>query len=213
MLSSALLIACSSAQEGWIQATSQNTVAGYESFLNKYPNSDHASEARQRLQRLQDDGRAQARNADTARAYQNYLQDLPIAVDVAEARDTMAIAERKAAWNSVHSTGSTAAYQAFLEKYARGSDADQARARLAALNGYAVKLASVRSQQEADELRDRLERQYGDVLHDVVVIPPSGTQKLNRGRSAPMTEDEAKSACATLKKLHQTCEVVKTKNS
>lgn len=121
----------------------------------------------------------------------------------------MAIAERKAAWISVQSTGTTAAYQAFLEKYARGTDADQARVRLSELNGYTLRLASLRSQKQADQLRDRLKGQYGDVLHDVVVIPPSGTQKLNSVRSAAMTEEEAKSACVALKKLHQNCEVIK----
>jgi hypothetical protein len=124
-------------------------------------------------------------------------------------RDKMAIAERKAAWNLVQSTGTAAAYQTFLEKYAQGTDADQARARLAQLNGYTVRLASLRSVKEADKVRDRLKGQYGDVLHDVVVIPPSGTQKLNSVRSAPMTEEEAKSACATLRKLHRNCEVKK----
>lgn len=110
-------------------------------------------------------------------------------------------------------TGTTAAYQAFLENYAQGTDADGARARLAQLNGYTVRLASLRSQKEADKVRDRLKGQYGDVLHDVVVIPPSGTQKLNSVRSAPMTEEEAKGACATLKKLRQSCEVIKIEDS
>ena len=214
MLSSGLLSACSSAQQDWTQATSRNTVAGYESFLSEHPNSDHAAEARERILSLRDGGHsAQARNTDTARAFQNYLQQLPGAVDVTEAREKMAIAERKAAWNFVQSTESTAAYQAFLEQYARGTDADQARATLAELNGYTVRLALLRSAKEAGKVRDRLKGQYGDVLHDVVVIPPSGTQKLNSVRSAPMTEDEANSACAALKKLHQNCEVIKIENS
>jgi hypothetical protein len=49
VLSSVLLFACSSAQRDWSRAITQNTVAGYESYLGKYPNSDHAGEARERI--------------------------------------------------------------------------------------------------------------------------------------------------------------------
>lgn len=163
------------------------------------------------MRRLQDDGSpAEARSGDAALPYQNYLPQRPGAIDMTGARDKIAIAERKAAWSSVQSAGTAVAYQAFLEQYARGTDADQARARLAELNGFTVRLASLRSEKDAEKVRDRLEGRYGDALREVVVIPPSDAQKLNSVRSAPMTEDEAKTACATLNKSHQDCEVIKT---
>jgi hypothetical protein len=76
-----------------------------------------------------------------------------------------------------------------------------------------VRLASTRSAAEANKMRDRLKQKYGAVLHDVVVVPPSGADKSNTVRSAPMSEDEAKNACEALKKSHQSCAVVKTANS
>jgi hypothetical protein len=214
ILAGGWLAACSSAQQDWTRAAGQNTVPAYEVFLGKHPNSEHAGEARDRVHALRDDQAwQQADSTGTPQAYQDYLQQQPNGIHSAQARDKITSAERTAAWSSAQSSDTTAAYQAFLGKYPRGEDADQARAKLAALNGYSVKLASLKSEKEADRVRDRLKHKYGNVLHDVVVVPPSGTDKRNSVLSAPMTEDEAKGACVTLRKAHQSCEVVKAVNS
>jgi hypothetical protein len=214
VLASAWLVACSSSQQDWTQATTQNTVAAYQTYLSKHPAAEHAGDARDRMSKLEDEQAwSQADSANTVVAYQGYLQQQANGAHVAAAHDKLAIAERKAAWDAAQSAGTVAAYQGFLAKYSEGSDADQARTKLAQLNGYTVKLASVRSTAEANKVRDRLKQKYGNVLHDVVVVPPSGTDKSNSVRSAPMSEDEAKSACEALKKSHQSCEVVKTVNS
>ena len=214
LLVGAWLVACSSSQQDWIQATGQNTVASYQTYLGKHPDSEHAGEARERMGKLVDEQAwTQAESANTVAGYQGYLQQQANGAHAADAHDRMAAAERKVAWDSAQSTGTAAAYQAFLAKYSDGAEASQARAKLADLNGYTVKLASTRSATEANKVRDRLKQKYGDVLHDVVVVPPSGAEKSNTVRSAPMSEDEAKSACETLKKSHQSCTVVKTANS
>jgi hypothetical protein len=214
MLVGAWLVACSSGQQDWTQATTQNTVAAYQAYLSKHPDSEHAGDARDRMSKLEDEQAwSKADSANTVEAYQGYLQQQANGAHVAAAHDKLAIAERKVAWDAAQSAGTVVAYQGFLAKYSQGSEADQARAKLVELNGYTVKLASVRSAAEANKVRDRLKQKYGNVLHDVVVVPPSGTDKSNSVRSAPMSEDEAKSACEALKKSHQSCEVIKTVNS
>jgi hypothetical protein len=214
MLVGAWLVACSSSQQDWTQATTQNTVAAYQAYLGKHPDSEHAAEARERMGKLADEQAwSQADSANTLQAFQGYLQQQANGAHVAEARDKISIAERKAAWDAAQSAGTAAAYQGFLAKYSQGAEADQARAKLVELNGYTVQLASIHSAAEANKVRDRLKQKYGTVLHDVVVVPPSGTDKSNSVRSAPMSEEEAKSACQTLKKSHQSCEVIKSANS
>lgn len=209
-----LLGACSSTQDDWSQATSQDTVPAYQTFLNKHPGSEYTSEAQDRVHALQEEEDwAHALNTNTAQALQDYLQRHPSGSHAAQASDQLTVAKREAAWDSAQAAGTVGAYQGFLQNYSQGTDADQARSKLAALEAYSVKLASFKSERQANKARDRLEGKYDAVLHDVVVVPPSAKEKLSVVRSAPMTEEEANSACATLKKSHQSCEVVKTTNS
>jgi hypothetical protein len=72
-----------------------------------------------------------------------------------------------------------------------------------------VQLATFHSDKEAQKSLPRLQTRYSSELHDLVVVPPSGSEKLDRIASGPMTLEDAKAACAKLKKSHQHCEVVK----
>jgi hypothetical protein len=128
------LTACDSAEHEWNQATSRNSPAGYSSFLSKHPDSAHAAEARIRIQALQDQQAAEPEpaNSGAARAYDQYLRQDLGGLDAGDARDKMATAERKAAWDWAQSTDSAAAYEVFLQQYPAGTDADQARLRLTA---------------------------------------------------------------------------------
>jgi hypothetical protein len=128
------LTACDSAEQEWNQATSRNSLADYTSFLSKHPDSAHAAEARIRIHALQDQQPAAAESAGSsaARAYDEDLRQDLGGVDADDARDKMATAERKAAWDWAQSTDSAAAYEVFLQQYPAGTDADQARLRLTA---------------------------------------------------------------------------------
>ena len=129
------LIACDSEQQEWKQAVAHNSLPDYASFLNKHPDSPHAAEARVRIHALQDQQAAVADSASrsAARAYNDYLRQDLGGVDADDARDKMATAERKAAWDWAQSTDSAAAYEVFLQQYPAGTDADQARLKLTAL--------------------------------------------------------------------------------
>jgi len=208
-----LLAACSSAQSDWQKASASNTVTAYQEFLQKHPNTTQSVEARSRIHALEDEQAwARAQQANTVAGYQAYLQEQPAGIHLAEARDHIAATERTSAWAAASATDTPEALQAFLDKYPQGAEADQARAKLARLTGYRVQLASYRSEQQAQKIRDRLQGKYGDVLGSVVVVPEAGSN-VHVVRSAPMGEAEANNACAKLKRDHLSCEVVRDVNS
>jgi hypothetical protein len=213
LFTAASLAACSSAQSDWNEANASNTVAAYQSFLQKHPNTPQSVEARDRIRAMQDEQAwAQAQQVNTTQAFQNYIQQEPSGIHVAEAKDRIAANERSNAWTAAASTDTPEALQAFLQKYPQGPEADQAKAKLAQLTGYRVQLATFSSEKQAEKTRDRLQGKYGDVLGSVDIVP-GATAKQHVLRSASMGQGEANNACARLKKDHLTCEVIKDANS
>ena len=207
------LIACSSAETDWKQANIANTSTAYQGFLKQHPNDAHAQQARDRLQNLEDDQAwAEAQKSNTMEAYQQYLQKEVNGAHVSEAHSQVTGLERAAAWKTAQATNTEPALQDFLQKYGQGPEADQAHAQLQKLQseGYRVELATFKEQKEAEKSRDRLKARFGNELHDVMVIPPKGSEKIQRVASGPMTEADAKSTCVKLKKAHQRCEVIKS---
>jgi cell division septation protein DedD len=208
----ALLIACNSAQSDWNKADTANTTAAFQDFLNQHPNDTHAQEARDRLQKIEDGLAWQdAQKSNTLDAYQQYLQKEPNGAHVEDAHTQVTTLERAAAWKTAQSANTESALQGFLQKYSQGSEVDQAREQLKKLQaeGYRVQLASFKDEKQAEKSRDSLKARFSSELHDVVIVPPNGSEKLERVESGPMTEADAKSACTKLKKDHQHCEVVK----
>ncbi len=212
LIIAATLLACSSTESDWNKAQAANTATAYQDFLKQHPSGAHAQEARDRLQKIQDDQAwSDAQSANTLEAYQQYLQKQPNGAHAQDAQTQITSLERAAAWKTAQAANTEPALQEFLQKYSQGPEADQARAQLQKLQseGYRVQLAKFRDESQANKSRDSLKTRFGSDLQDVVVVPPSGTAKDYRVASAPMTEADAKSACAKLKKAHQRCEVVK----
>jgi ribosomal 50S subunit-associated protein YjgA (DUF615 family) len=212
LLTVAALAACSSARDDFDKASAQNTVAAYQDFLKHHPDTDLAVQARDKIQTLQDEQAwSSAQKSDTVEAFQQYLHDQPNGVHAADSRDRITALQRTAAWKTALADGKQPAIEAFLQKYPQGPEADQARSELQQLKSeqYRVQLAAFRATKDADRARARLEAKYGKLLHDVEVVPPTPSEKLTTVRSAPMTQKDAESACGTLKKAHQHCEVVK----
>jgi outer membrane protein assembly factor BamD (BamD/ComL family) len=207
----ALLLACSSSDADWQQASSVNTIAAYTSFLKLHPNGQHADEARNRIHSLQDDQAWMAAvSTDTVESYQHYLSAVPNGAHAQDARDSIAKLQRAAGWKTAQADGSASALQAFLQKYPQGPESDEARAQLDNLhNSYRVQLAAFRSKSGAQRDSARLKVRFRKVLHAIVVLPPMPPDKLYRVDSDPMSQVDAHSACAKLKKAHQACKVVK----
>ena len=211
VLAAGVLAACSNPNADWQKANQQNTVAAYQQFIQQHPNDARVQQARNRINALNDEQAWNtAQSANTLDAYQQYLQQEPNGMHAADAQDKINGLQSDAAWQNAQSTNTAAGYQDFLQKYPNSPHAADAQDALKKLSGYQVQLATTRSKTLADKMAQRLKAKYGNELQDVVVVPPSGKSKLNEVRSAPMTESDAKAACAKLKKAHQHCEVVKS---
>jgi outer membrane protein assembly factor BamD (BamD/ComL family) len=196
----AVLVACSSAESDWNKASTANTAAAYQDFLTKHPTGAHVQDAHNRLEKLTDD-----------QAWSDAQQKEPNGVHATDAHSQVDALNRAADWKTAQAANTEPALQDFLKKYSTGPEVDQAQAQLQKLQseGYRVELASFKDEKAAEKSRDTLKAKFGSELNDVVVIPPSGFEKQQRVASAPMTEADAKAACAKLKKAHQHCEVIK----
>ena len=210
IVAATVLAACSSAESDWKKADSQNTTAAYQDFLTQHPNDTHAQEARDRIKKLEDDQAwADAQKTNTADGYQQYLQKEPNGTHAQEAHDQVAALERAADWKTAQQANTVAALQGFLQKYSQGPEVDEAKAALDKLQGYRVSSAPSRMK---SQLRKRMTicRSASAVTFPVSRwCRPTGTEKRHVVASGPMTEDDAKAACAKLKKAHAHCEVVK----
>jgi hypothetical protein len=212
----ALLAGCSQAASDWKKADSQNTIAAYQQFLQQHSDSEHASVARERVAAMQDDEAWTAAKAtNTVDAYQNYLASQPKGLHSGEANTQITDLKRAAAWKVEQAANTESSIGDFLSQYASGPEADAARAQLQKLQTekYRVRLGSFHDVAQAEKARGDMQTRFASELHQVVVVPPSGSDKLTHVSSGPMTEDDAKAACGSLKKLHQRCEVVKRADS
>jgi hypothetical protein len=212
-LASALaMTACSSANKDWQSASAQNTVAAYQSFLNKHAGDQHAQEARTRMAVLQDDAAWQmAQNGNSRDSYQTYLQSEPDGTHAQAARDQITELARADAWKSAQSADSATALEAFLQKYPQGPEADQARQKLAALHAdYRAELGTFHNEHAAERKRSEMQSRFSSVLKEVDVLSPDSSNKRYRVMSGFMDRHDADSACVSLKREHQSCEVVKT---
>jgi cell division protein FtsN len=212
LLLSTALFACSSTESDWNKAQSANTVTAYQDFLKQHPDGPHAQEARNRVQKMTDDQAwSEAQATNTVEAYQQYLQKEPTGTHAQDAQTQITSLQRAAAWKTAQAANTEPALQEFLQKYSSGPEVEQARAQLQKLQseGYRVQLGSFRDQKDAEKSRDNLKSRLSGTVQDVEIIPPSQSEKRYRVASGPMTEQDAKSACARLKKEHQHCEVVK----
>jgi outer membrane protein assembly factor BamD (BamD/ComL family) len=210
MLTAATLWACSSAKEDWNKASATNTVAAYQEYLSKHPTGEHSGDVSDRIHSLRDDAAwSEAKQANTLDAYRDYLQKQPTGTHLTDAQDAITALQRASDWKTASTTGTASAVEDFLKKYPTGAEADEARAKLSALNGYRVQLASAKTEKQAQREREHLRTKYGNILHDVVVVP-ANSGKGYRVASAPMSQTEADSACGALKKARQSCEVVKS---
>lgn len=205
------LAACGTAQNDWTNASNVNTISSYQAFLDKHPKDEHAQEAQTRIAALQDDAAWRtAQSGNSSSSYQAYLQAEPNGTHGAAARDAMSGFDRANAWKTAQSEGTAAALQAFLQKYPQGSEADQARQKLAAIQSdYRAELGHYRNERAAQRKRSELQSRFSKVLEEVDVLPPDSANKEFRVMSGLMDRQDASSACSSLKRDHQPCEVVK----
>jgi len=205
----ALLGACGSAKYEWSEATTINTVAAYQSFLSKYPGDVHAADAQSRIAALRDEQAwSTAQVASTAEGYRQYLTAEPNGAHAQAARDEMAALDRAAAWRTAQTNETPQSIAEFLQKYPSGPEADRARDELKLIAGYRAQLGMARSQHSADRERDELAKRFGASLKQVVVLDPDSSNRDYRITSPPMSEQDANTACASVKRAGKPCKVI-----
>jgi hypothetical protein len=204
----AALAACDTAESDWNKTMAANTVAAYQTFLQKHPGNKHADNAQGRILALKDEQAwSDAQATNTIASYQGYLTAESGGVHVGEAKYHITALQRANDWKAIPNDASAETLQAFLSKYPQGIESNEARAKLKELD-YRVQLADSRSKTEAEHKRGQLATKFGQVLHEVVVLPPNAPGTLFRVTSGPMSQASANSACATLEHEHQHCKLV-----
>jgi hypothetical protein len=204
-----MTVACNSASGDWDKATAVNTLPAYQTFLQKHATDTHADDAQARIAQLQDDAdwsMAQADNSE--KSFGDYLQQHASGAHVAAAQDRLTLLQREVAWKSAEATGTAEAMRTFLEKYPQSLQADEAKQKLAALEGYRVQLEATRSKAAAERKLKFARQHFGKELRDVQIASPNPPDTLYRVMSGSMSHDDASSACEALKRAHEACEVV-----
>ncbi len=201
--------ACSSANKDWANASAENTNAAYQSFLDKHGGDPHTEQARARIAAMQDNSAWKtAESGNTPDSYREYLRDVPNGTHAQAARDRITEMERAIAWKTAQS--SATALEGFLQKYPQGPEADQVRQKLAALHSdYRAELGTFHNERAAKRKREQLQSRFSSVLKEVDVLSPDASNKRYRVMSGLMDRHAADSACVSLKRNHQACEVIK----
>ena len=108
--------------EAWGAAKALGTIEAYESFLGKWPNSEHATEAKSSIDRLKNSEDDEAFEAAKAKAlvsgYGEYVQNFPKGKHH-EAAD-------EGAWSSAQRQNTIQAYEAYLSYFPESAQIDAA---------------------------------------------------------------------------------------
>ena len=90
ILAAAITAACSREESGWEGARDNDSVASYESYLERFPSGPHSAEARAALAVLRDGAAwARAERLGTPEAWQRYLGDFPDGRHAGQARQRL----------------------------------------------------------------------------------------------------------------------------
>lgn len=110
----------------WRRASSEDAVAGYQSYLQTWPEGRHAAEAQERCDEL---GWAETRAANTVEGFRRYLQAHAKGKHRAEAEEGLDAID----WLEATAAHTIRAYQVYLTAHFQGRRTEEAQARIAAL--------------------------------------------------------------------------------
>ena len=179
-----MLAACSRQEAGWRDARGQDSLSGYESYLEQFPAGAHAAEARARMRELLEDREwMRAMEFGTPEAYQRYLGAYP------EGRYAGAARERLSEFVLARAPAPAAA------------DAAPVAATVSTERSYAVQLGAYSNEAAARTGLARLMRDHSGLpegLEPRILPPAAGAPQLWRLRAGPLDEAAARALCARL---------------
>jgi outer membrane protein assembly factor BamD (BamD/ComL family) len=117
---------CSAASKDWEIVRSKDTVSSYRNFLQKYPDSTFAKEARERLEAVEVRDWKKAQSEDKPGAYRTFLKIYPDSRFAGEAKAKILELE-KSAWERAQAEDSAKSYKEFLQHYPASAFAATAR--------------------------------------------------------------------------------------
>jgi len=228
------LAACDRQGAQWEEAQQEDTIAAYEAFVERYPDSPNAEQARRRIETLRaEQAWATAQQRDTIEAYRDFIEDHPDAADAEDARARLESLEREAAWQELAESDDISALRAFADDHGGSPEAELARARARDLQAQAeaerrereleqqrererearrqaeqgthrVQLAAFRDQDQANSGIEQLQQRLGEVLGNVA-LEAQRTNGLYRLVTQPMSQEQAEELCGTLKQRGRDC--------
>ncbi len=228
------LVACDRQGAQWEEAEQEDTIAAYEAFVERYPDSSNAERARSRIDTLRAERAwTEAGQRGTIEAYREFLEAHPDAANADEARARLQTLEREAAWQDLAESDDIDALQAFADDHAGSPEAELARTRASELEAQAeaerrerererqrerereaqrqaeqgthrVQLAAVRGQDQANSGIEQLQQRLSEVLGDVG-LEAQRTNGLYRLVTQPMNREQAGKLCGALKQRDQDC--------
>lgn len=190
----ALLSSCMSVGEHWEKARRQDTISSYETFLQKYPDSTYAEDARSRLSaRVAQRDWNSACKENSINAYQTFLKQHAESEYAPEAKarlQKLTVQRQEAVdWKKASSTGTVEAYASFLENYPHGGRVKEARARLDDARFARLRSAPSLKAVEAYFREDASPRHAGEAMALVKTLvekdPRLARVKTSVGKSSP----------------------------
>ncbi len=227
----ALVAGCNRQGAAWEHAQQTNTVDAYQQFVQDYPSSPHADEARQQAQALERAQRwQQVKQTDTIAAYQQFLGEFSKGQEVQEAQQRLNDLKRQQQWQQLQDSQDVQALQAFVADNQGTPAAQQAQQRIDQLQAAAqqeqerqqeaqrraeeashthrVQLAAFETVARADAGEKQLEKNLSSVLGDTgLEVQQAGQHYLVR--TQPLTEQDAQALCKQIKSHGRDCLVVK----
>ncbi len=221
----ALLAACASPEKDWELARRDDSRNAYLEFLAKYPDSPFAEPARQRVRELKVI-RAwdRAEFKDSLVGYQAFVDKHGDSEYADIARTRARDIQRDEQWQRIRSDGGKRAAEAFLAQYPDAPQAVDVRSMLAEIfaaeeaakpkerpGNFRLQLAAFQTAAAAEQELRRLVALVGESLTGPIRIESPVQSSVSRMfllKSVPMTGDEARDTCATLKNLGQACLII-----
>ena len=117
--------------EAWAACEKEGTLSAYQTFLQKYPDSDHAEEAKAQIQFWEEETAwEKARRLNTVIAYYNYDKQYPKGRYNSQAWEYIKELEEEQLWKEASRKNTLFAYRQYLQTYPDGKHQNEADSRI-----------------------------------------------------------------------------------
>lgn len=141
-------------EAAWVAALEKDTLEGYRDYLSEFPDGKFTDKAQERIDIYDNRDWATAEQRNTIAGYEDYLSawedglhadkarermaEMKAAMDAAERDAAERAARERADWQRAAEANTVASYQTYLEQHPAGTNATEARSRIASLRASAA---------------------------------------------------------------------------